>query len=225
MPAGAGGGGPKEAGDKRPVSAHSVFTSLTRHTSVKTKLENPQYRKAATAGRSKSFSNHRPQEPGVAVETEPSSQDIEAVMASALSELCELERQSSARPAPDVVLDTLEQLKAGPGPRGPPSEPASPLHPRLGPQHALQRSSSSASDGPSAFRPAPCPAHGPAPCPSPSLSHREPRPPATRPKPVLFPKTSTGPGSPTTPPPPRPPPSPPPPTPPMDQSCPSSLLQ
>ncbi|KAJ8370984.1 hypothetical protein SKAU_G00110120 [Synaphobranchus kaupii] len=104
-------GVPKEATDKRP-----------------TKVESPQFRKTATAARSKSFSNHRPQEPEVATETEPSSQDIEAAMTSALNELRELERQSSAKHAPDVVLDTLEQLKGVPGPRGPTSEPASPLH-------------------------------------------------------------------------------------------------
>ncbi|XP_064154059.1 SLIT-ROBO Rho GTPase-activating protein 2-like isoform X1 [Anguilla rostrata] len=230
------GGVPKEVTDKRPVSAHSVFTSLTRHTSVKTKVESPQFRKAAPAARSKSFSNHRPQEPEVATETEPSSQDIEAAMTSALNELRELERQSSAKHAPDVVLDTLEQLKGGPGPRGPTSEPASPLHSRLlkegGPsQHALQRSSSSVSDVTSTFRPGKSSTHGPAPCPSPTSSHREPRPPATRPKPVLFPKAhsagSPSMGSPTTPTPPTPPPPPPPPppTPPTDKSCPSPLLQ
>lgn len=152
-------------------------------------------------------------------------------MTSALNELRELERQSSAKHAPDVVLDTLEQLKGGPGPRGPTSEPASPLHSRLlkesvPSQHALQRSSSSVSDVTSTFRPA----KSPAPCPSPSPSHREPRPPATRPKPVLFPKTHSGGtpvGSPTTPTPPTPPPPPPPPppTPPTDKSCPSPLLQ
>ncbi|KAJ8265126.1 hypothetical protein COCON_G00142250 [Conger conger] len=230
------GGVPKEMADKRPVSAHSVFTSLTRHTSVKTKVESPQFRKSTPAARSKSFSNHRPQETEVPVETEPSSQDIEAAMTTALNELRELERQSSAKHAPDVVLDTLEQLKGGPGPRGPTSEPASPLHSRLlkesGPsQHALQRSCSSVSDVTSTFRPGKSSAHSPGPCPSPSSAHREPRPPATRPKPVLFPKTHSGGspsmGSPTTPTPPTPPPPPPPPppTPPSDKTCPSPLLQ
>uniref|UniRef100_A0AAZ3RJM6 SLIT-ROBO Rho GTPase-activating protein 1 n=1 Tax=Oncorhynchus tshawytscha TaxID=74940 RepID=A0AAZ3RJM6_ONCTS len=178
-----GGALVKEGGDKRPVSAHSVLnSSITRHSSLKTKVESPQFCKATTTGRSKSFSNHRPLDPEVI--------DIEAAMSSALSELKELERQSSVKHthAPDVVLDTLEQLKGVCGGGGA-SEPSSPLHSRLlrdsegaGPPHShpLQRSASSASDVPSSFRPS---------------KPRKPRPPATRPKPVVFPKGGGG-GSP-----------------------------
>uniref|UniRef100_A0A3B4C2A9 SLIT-ROBO Rho GTPase-activating protein 2 n=1 Tax=Pygocentrus nattereri TaxID=42514 RepID=A0A3B4C2A9_PYGNA len=167
------GGVPKEGSDKRPVSAHSVLNSITRHSSLKAKVDSPQFRKAAPAGRSKSFSNHRPVDPEVI------AQDIEATMSTALSELQELERQSNVKHAPDVVLDTLEQLKSGGA-----SEPSSPLHSRLlreadSPQHPLQRSSSSASDVPSTFRP------GKSPAPKNS------RPPATRPKPVVFPKSGS----------------------------------
>uniref|UniRef100_A0A3P8Z9R0 SLIT-ROBO Rho GTPase-activating protein 2 n=1 Tax=Esox lucius TaxID=8010 RepID=A0A3P8Z9R0_ESOLU len=205
-----GGALVKEAGDKRPVSAHSVLnSSITRHSSLKTKVESPQFRKTNTAGRSKSFSNHRPLDPEVI------TQDIEAAMSSALSELRELERQSSAKRthAPDVVLDTLEQLKVGGG--GGTSEPSSPLHSRLlrdgevaGSQqsHPLQRSASSASDVPSSFR---------------SSKPRKPRPPATRPKPMVFPKGggsgSPAMGSPTS----TVPPTPPPPPPTNDKSCPA----
>ena len=65
----------KEGGaDKRPVSAHSVLNSITRHSSLKTKVESPQIRKATTAGRSKSFSNHRPFDPEVFAQVEHSSQ-------------------------------------------------------------------------------------------------------------------------------------------------------
>uniref|UniRef100_A0A8C7CNH3 SLIT-ROBO Rho GTPase-activating protein 2 n=1 Tax=Oncorhynchus kisutch TaxID=8019 RepID=A0A8C7CNH3_ONCKI len=201
-----GGALVKEGGDKRPVSAHSVLnSSITRHSSLKTKVESPQFRKATTAGRSKSFSNHRPLDP----------EDIEAAMSSALREL---ERQSSVQHThtPDVVLDTLEQLKGvcGGGGGGA-SEPSSPLHSRLlrdsdgagSPHsHPLQRSASSASDVPSSFRPS---------------YPRKPRPPATRPKPVVFPKgggsSSPAMGSPTStvPPPPPPPPQP------NDKSCPA----
>ncbi|XP_036388983.1 SLIT-ROBO Rho GTPase-activating protein 2-like [Megalops cyprinoides] len=224
------GGLPREVPDKRPVSAHSVFTTLSRHASLKTKVEPPQVPKTATAGRSKSFSNHRPVDPEVIAQVEHSSQDIEAAMTTALNELRELERQSSAKQhAPDVVLDTLEPLKGGAGSRGPLSEPASPLHSRLlkeadPPQSSLQRSASSASDVPSTFRPkssgkGPAPVPVPVPVPSPGPAPREPRPPATRPKPVLFPKTHSGAGasvgSPTTPTPPTPPP------PPTDKSCPA----
>uniref|UniRef100_A0A671SBW3 SLIT-ROBO Rho GTPase activating protein 2a n=1 Tax=Sinocyclocheilus anshuiensis TaxID=1608454 RepID=A0A671SBW3_9TELE len=102
MPA---GGYAKEGTDKRPVSAHSVLNSITRHSSLK--VEGPQLRKSTPAGRSKSFSNHRPLDPEVI------AQDIEATMNTALSELRELERQSNVKHAPDVVLDTLEQLKSG----------------------------------------------------------------------------------------------------------------
>ncbi|XP_062386370.1 SLIT-ROBO Rho GTPase-activating protein 2-like [Sardina pilchardus] len=180
-------------------------------------------------------------------------------MNTALSELRELERQSSAKHAPDVVLDTLEQLKSGGGGvacvgvgglGGGVSEPSSPLHSRLlreadAPnQHPLQRSASSASDMPSStFRPgkggagpkSPLLASSSSPLSSSSSplsssssglsssSFREGRPPATRPKPVVFPKSggSSGSGggamgSPTT----SIPPTPPPPPPPADKSCP-----
>lgn len=46
----------------------------------------------------------------------PSLQDIEETMNTALNELRELERQSSAKHAPDVVLDTLEQRQSTGGP-------------------------------------------------------------------------------------------------------------
>uniref|UniRef100_A0A6Q2YEY8 SLIT-ROBO Rho GTPase activating protein 2a n=1 Tax=Esox lucius TaxID=8010 RepID=A0A6Q2YEY8_ESOLU len=165
--------------------------------------------------------------------------DIEAAMSSALSELRELERQSSAKRthAPDVVLDTLEQLKVGGG--GGTSEPSSPLHSRLlrdgevaGSQqsHPLQRSASSASDVPSSFRsskprsPLPSSASsslGPSVLSASNLSFREPRPPATRPKPMVFPKGggsgSPAMGSPTS----TVPPTPPPPPPTNDKSCPA----
>ncbi|XP_070697501.1 SLIT-ROBO Rho GTPase-activating protein 2 isoform X1 [Pempheris klunzingeri] len=256
-----GGALVKETGDKRPVSAHSILNSVTRHSSLKTKVESPQLRKTTTAGRSKSFSNHRPLEPEVIAQVEHSSQDIEAAMSSALSELSKLERQSTSKHThtPDVVLDTLEQLKGvSGGGGGGASEPSSPLHSRLlrdsegGSSHAhpLQRSASSASDVPSSFRPAKSQPRSPLPSvTSPSLStsslsssvpsFRELRPPATRPKPVVFPKSGGGGGSPATgsptstvPPTPPPPPAghthslphtPPPPPPPQssDKSCPA----
>ncbi|KAM8867092.1 SLIT-ROBO Rho GTPase-activating protein 2 isoform 3-T3 [Synchiropus picturatus] len=242
----------KESGDKRPVSAHSILNSVTRHSSLKTKVESPQLRKSTPAGRSKSFSNHRPLEAEVIAQVEHSSQDIEAAMSSALSELRELERQSTSKHTPDVVLDTLEQLKGVGGGGGGASEPSSPLHSRLfrdsegsvSHAHPLQRSASSASDVPSSFRPNKNQPRSPLPsATSPSLSSsslsssvpsfRELRPPATRPKPVVFPKSGGGSGSPamgspttTVPPTPPPPPvghTPPPPPPPQsnDKSCPA----
>ncbi|XP_016406826.1 SLIT-ROBO Rho GTPase-activating protein 2 [Sinocyclocheilus rhinocerous] len=225
MPA---GGYAKEGTDKRPVSAHSVLNSITRHSSLKTKVEGPQLRKSTPAGRSKSFSNHRPLDPEVIAQVEHSSQDIEATMNTALSELRELERQSNVKHAPDVVLDTLEQLKSGGA-----SEPSSPLHSRLlreadSSQHPLQRSASSASDMPSTFRPgkssgpkSPLSSMSTTGLSASSSTFRDNKPPATKPKPVVFPKSSSAGGSPamgspTT----TIPPTPPPPPPPTDKSCP-----
>ncbi|XP_051932810.1 SLIT-ROBO Rho GTPase-activating protein 2 isoform X1 [Hippocampus zosterae] len=212
-----GGALVKESADKRPVSAHSILNSITRHSSLKTKVESPQLRKSTPAGRSKSFSNHRPLEPEVIAQVDHSSQDIEAAMSCALNELRELERQSTSKHTPDVVLDTLEQLKGvsgGGGGGGGASEPSSPLHSRLlrdgdgGSTHAhpLQRSASSASDVPSSFRATKSQPRSPLPsATSPSLSSsslsssvpsfRELRPPATRPKPVVFPKSGGGNGN------------------------------
>ncbi|XP_029357128.1 SLIT-ROBO Rho GTPase-activating protein 2 isoform X6 [Echeneis naucrates] len=176
-----GGALVKETGDKRPVSAHSILNSVTRHSSLKTKVESPQLRKTTTAGRSKSFSNHRPLDPEVI------AQDIESMSAA----LTERQNTSKHTHTPDVVLDTLEQLKGvgSGGGGGGTSEPSSPLHSRLlrdnegvsSHAHPLQRSASSASDVPSSFRPA---------------KSQEVRPPATRPKPVVFPKSGGGGGSP-----------------------------
>ncbi|XP_014869028.1 PREDICTED: SLIT-ROBO Rho GTPase-activating protein 2 isoform X1 [Poecilia mexicana] len=199
-----GGAQVKDSGDKRPVSAHNILNSVTRHSSLKTKVESPQLRKATPAGRSKSFSNHRPLDPEVIGHVELTAQDTQD---SALSELSKFERQTPSKHThtPDVVLDTLEQLKGMSG--GGASEPSSPLHSRLlrdgegGPSyvHPLQRSASSASDVPSSFRPPKTQPRSPLPsATSPSLSSstlsssvpsfRELRPPATRPKPVVFPK-------------------------------------
>uniref|UniRef100_A0AAY5E9W0 SLIT-ROBO Rho GTPase-activating protein 2 n=1 Tax=Electrophorus electricus TaxID=8005 RepID=A0AAY5E9W0_ELEEL len=178
---------PKEGSDKRPVSTHGVLNSITRHSSLKAKVESPQLRKAAPAGRSKSFSNHRP-----LMDAEVIAQDIEVTMGMALSELQGLRRPSSVKRAPDVVLDTLEQLKGGGG--GGSSEPSSPLRSRLlrdtepPNQHALHRTPGSASDVPSTFRPCKGPAPTKSPLPPPAAGI---------------------------------PPTPPPPPPPTDKSCPA----
>ncbi|XP_037353368.1 SLIT-ROBO Rho GTPase-activating protein 2 isoform X4 [Talpa occidentalis] len=170
---------PKEGPDKCSISGHGSLNSISRHSSLKNRLESPQIRKAVTAGRSKSFNNHRPMDPEVI------AQDIEATMNSALNELRELERQSSVKHTPDVVLDTLEPLKTSPV-VAPTSEPSSPLHTQLlkDPEPAFQRSASTAGDIACAFRPVK------------SVKMAAPvKPPATRPKPAVFPKTNaTSPG-------------------------------
>ncbi|XP_051996536.1 SLIT-ROBO Rho GTPase-activating protein 3 isoform X4 [Xyrauchen texanus] len=78
-------------------------------------------------------------------------QDIEKTMNTALHELRELERQNTAKQAPDVVLDTLEPLKNPVS-----SEPVSPLHTIIirDPDAALRRSSSSTSEMMTTFKPA-----------------------------------------------------------------------
>ncbi|ELW47747.1 SLIT-ROBO Rho GTPase-activating protein 2 [Tupaia chinensis] len=159
--------------------SHGLSSSLTDSSSAGNRLDSPQIRKTATAGRSKSFNNHRPMDPEVI------AQDIEATMNSALNELRELERQSSVKHTPDVVLDTLEPLKTSPV-VAPTSEPSSPLHTQLlkDPEPAFQRSASTAGDIACAFRPVK------------SVKMAAPvKPPATRPKPTVFPKTNaTSPG-------------------------------
>uniref|UniRef100_A0A4W5RY24 SLIT-ROBO Rho GTPase-activating protein 1 n=1 Tax=Hucho hucho TaxID=62062 RepID=A0A4W5RY24_9TELE len=130
---------------------------------------------------------------------------IEETMNTALNELCELERQSSAKHAPDVVLDTLEQRQSTGGPTpASSSESLSPLHNILlraqsseagGPP--MRRSTSSSSDTMSTFKPVVVPRMG-----------VQLKPPALRPKPLVLPKTG-----PAHPPPVHPPQDP------LDKSC------
>uniref|UniRef100_A0A8C3RBY3 SLIT-ROBO Rho GTPase-activating protein 2 n=1 Tax=Cyanoderma ruficeps TaxID=181631 RepID=A0A8C3RBY3_9PASS len=170
---------PKEVPDKCSISGHGSLNSISRHSSLKSRMDSPQIRKAVTAGRSKSFNNHRPMDPEVI------AQDIEATMNSALNELRELERQSSVKHTPDVVLDTLEPLKTSPV-VAPTSEPSSPLHTQLlkDTEPPFQRSASTAGDIPCTFRPVK----------SVKMATQV-KPPATRPKPAVFPKSSaTSPG-------------------------------
>ncbi|NWZ85977.1 SRGP2 protein, partial [Poecile atricapillus] len=170
---------PKEVPDKCSISGHGSLNSISRHSSLKSRMDSPQIRKAVTAGRSKSFNNHRPMDPEVI------AQDIEATMNSALNELRELERQSSVKHTPDVVLDTLEPLKTSPV-VAPTSEPSSPLHTQLlkDAEPPFQRSASTAGDIPCTFRPVK----------SVKMATQV-KPPATRPKPAVFPKSSaTSPG-------------------------------
>lgn len=83
------------------------------------------------------------------------AEEMDDSVNSALSDLRELQRQSSARHTPDVVLDTLDTLKPPSGPAAP--IPGSPSH-RLGvpaapPGPSVRRSASSASEIMTTFRP------------------------------------------------------------------------
>ncbi|XP_067159630.1 SLIT-ROBO Rho GTPase-activating protein 3 isoform X2 [Apteryx mantelli] len=89
------------------------------------------------------------------LEAEALAEDIEKTMSTALNELRELERQNTAKQAPDVVLDTLEPMK-NPPMGSVSSEPASPLHTIMirDPDAAMRRSSSSTTEMMTTFKPA-----------------------------------------------------------------------
>lgn len=113
-------------------------------------------------------------------------------MNTALNELRELERQSSAKHAPDVVLDTLEQRQTsgGGGGGGPTPSSSGDSH---SPIHGIMlrstanteppmRRSTSSSDTMSTFKPVVAPRMG-----------VQLKPPALRPKPLVVPKSSPAP--------------------------------
>uniref|UniRef100_A0A8C9L8J5 SLIT-ROBO Rho GTPase activating protein 2 n=1 Tax=Pavo cristatus TaxID=9049 RepID=A0A8C9L8J5_PAVCR len=56
---------PKEVPDKCSISGHGSLNSISRHSSLKNRIDSPQIRKTVAAGRSKSFNNHRPMDPEV----------------------------------------------------------------------------------------------------------------------------------------------------------------
>ncbi|XP_018114523.1 SLIT-ROBO Rho GTPase-activating protein 3 isoform X2 [Xenopus laevis] len=89
------------------------------------------------------------------LEAEALAEDIEKTMSTALNELRELERQNTAKQAPDVVLDTLEPMKH-PALSTPNSEPVSPLHTIMirDPDAAMRRSNSSTTEMMTTFKPA-----------------------------------------------------------------------
>lgn len=113
-------------------------------------------------------------------------------MNTALNELRELERQSSAKHAPDVVLDTLEQRQTSGSSGGGPtpassSESLSPIHGVMlrstaNTEPPIRRSTSSSSDTMSTFKPVVAPRMG-----------VQLKPPALRPKPMVLPKSSQAP--------------------------------
>ncbi|XP_077450460.1 SLIT-ROBO Rho GTPase-activating protein 1-like [Stigmatopora argus] len=122
------------------------------------------------------------------------AQDIEETVSAALGDLRHCERQLR-RPAPDVVLDTLEQVKNGPpapcssespSPHSTPSTPGtpsplSPVSPLPGPPGPPLRASDSSPEATGCFKPAATGARVPS------------RPPALRPKPAVPAKSSTPP--------------------------------
>ncbi|XP_027017409.1 SLIT-ROBO Rho GTPase-activating protein 1 isoform X2 [Tachysurus fulvidraco] len=137
------------------LTGHSSLTNISRHESLK-KMESPPIRRSTSSG----------QYMARGLDPESIAQDIEETMNTALNELRELERQSSAKHAPDVVLDTLEQMKNSPTTAGSSADSLN--------RHPLRRSTSSSSDAMSTFKPAVAPRMG-----------VQLKPPALRPKPMM----------------------------------------
>ncbi|XP_048010863.1 SLIT-ROBO Rho GTPase-activating protein 1b isoform X2 [Megalobrama amblycephala] len=165
----------------------NVTASISRHESLRREREreSPPIRQSPSAlhcgipiQRSQTLNPHT------------MAQDIEETMSLALNELRELERQNGKTAAPDLVLDTLEQVKSSPScPSGStpsslssPSDSPSPLSPisPLPPLPPLPGPSSRRSNDPVAtFKPIASPRMGV------TL-----RPPALRPKPPILPKAN-----------------------------------
>uniref|UniRef100_A0A8C4HV45 SLIT-ROBO Rho GTPase-activating protein 1 n=1 Tax=Dicentrarchus labrax TaxID=13489 RepID=A0A8C4HV45_DICLA len=167
---------PMDSPEHRRRIGHGSLTNISRHESLK-KMESPPIRRSTSSGQYTGF-------------TDTIAQDIEETMNTALNELRELERQSSAKHAPDVVLDTLEQRQTsgssgggGPTPASS-SESLSPIHGVMlrstaNTEPPIRRSTSSSSDTMSTFKPVVAPRMG-----------VQLKPPALRPKPMVLPKSS-----------------------------------
>ncbi|XP_056430256.1 SLIT-ROBO Rho GTPase-activating protein 1 isoform X2 [Hyla sarda] len=161
--------------ERRRKPGHGSLTNISRHDSLK-KIDSPPIRRSTSSGQYTNFNDHKN------LDAESIAQDIEETMNSALNELRELERQSSAKHAPDVVLDTLEQIKNSSTPATS-TESLSPLHNVMlkNTEPQIRRSTSSSNDTMSTFKPMVTPRMG-----------VQLKPPALRPKPIVLPKTNPG---------------------------------
>ncbi|XP_036375990.1 SLIT-ROBO Rho GTPase-activating protein 1-like isoform X1 [Megalops cyprinoides] len=171
---------PLDSPERRRRTGHGSLTNISRHESLK-KTESPPLRRSTSSGQYPGFTHPH----GKPLDPETIAQDIEETMNSALNELRELERQSSAKHAPDVVLDTLEQMKNSPAPApgappapGGPGEPLSPLRGFIARPSEPPGRRVPSTDAVSTFRPAVAPRMG-----------VQLKPPALRPKPLVLPKT------------------------------------
>ncbi|XP_006851635.1 PREDICTED: SLIT-ROBO Rho GTPase-activating protein 3 isoform X2 [Chrysochloris asiatica] len=136
-----------ESPEKRRMATFGSAGSIN-YPDKKALSEGHSMRSTCGSTRHSSLGDHK------SLEAEALAEDIEKTMNTALHELRELERQNTAKQAPDVVLDTLEPLKNPPGPIS--SEPASPLHTIVirDPDAAMRRSSSSSTEMMTTFKPA-----------------------------------------------------------------------
>ncbi|KAG7320483.1 hypothetical protein KOW79_016336 [Hemibagrus wyckioides] len=160
------------------TSNGTLSSSISRHESLRRdrERESPPIRQSPS-----SLHCSVPEQRTRTLNTHTMAQDIEETMSLALNELRELERQSGK---PDLVLDTLDQMKSSPSlPSGStpstlssPSDSPSPLSPH----------------SPLPPLPGPISRRCPEPLPSPRLGVTL-RPPALRPKPAILPKTNAQP--------------------------------
>ncbi|XP_019749755.1 SLIT-ROBO Rho GTPase-activating protein 1 isoform X4 [Hippocampus comes] len=186
---------PADSPERLRRTGHGSLTNISRHESLK-KMESPPIRRSTSSGQYTGFSeahlhhhHHHHHHGGKPLDPETIAQDIEETMNTALNELRELERQSSVKHAPDVVLDTLEQRQAVSGGGGPTPDSSSeslghPIHGVMlrstaNTEPPFRRSAGSTSDSMSTFKPAVMPRMG-----------VQLKPPALRPKPMVLPKSS-----------------------------------
>ncbi|KAL4006042.1 hypothetical protein ACER0C_005755 [Sarotherodon galilaeus] len=187
---------PIDSPERRRRAGHSSLTNISRHESLK-KMESPPIRRSTSSGQYTGFTDahhhhHHHHHGGKPLDPETIAQDIEETMNTALNELRELERQSSAKHAPDVVLDTLEQRQTSGSSGGGPtpassSESLSPIHGVMlrstaNTELPTRRSTSSSNDSVSTFKPVVAPRMG-----------VQLKPPALRPKPMVLPKSNQAP--------------------------------
>ncbi|XP_047247633.1 SLIT-ROBO Rho GTPase-activating protein 1 isoform X2 [Girardinichthys multiradiatus] len=182
---------PMDSPERRRRTGHGSLTNISRHESLK-KMESPPIRRSTSSGQYMGFTDGHHHHGGKPLDPETIAQDIEETMNTALNELRELERQSSAKHAPDVVLDTLEQRQtAGSGGGGPTmassNESLSPIHGIMlrstaNTEPPIRRSTSSSSEAMSTFKPMVAPRMG-----------VQLKPPALRPKPMVMPKSNQAP--------------------------------
>ncbi|XP_076861359.1 SLIT-ROBO Rho GTPase-activating protein 1b isoform X2 [Brachyhypopomus gauderio] len=167
-----------------PISTNgSLTSSISRHESLRRERESPPIRQSPSA-----LHCSVPEQRTRTLNPLTMAQDIEETMSLALNELRELERQSGKPAAPDLVLDTLEQVKSSPSlPSG--STPSTLSSPSDSPSPLSPHSPLPPLPGPSSRR---CPNDAPAsflPAASPRMGVTL-RPPALRPKPPILPKAN-----------------------------------
>uniref|UniRef100_A0A4W5L8Z9 SLIT-ROBO Rho GTPase activating protein 1b n=1 Tax=Hucho hucho TaxID=62062 RepID=A0A4W5L8Z9_9TELE len=166
---------PLDSPERRRRSTAAVTVTVSRHDSLRRPEDTPIRR--SSSGQH-GFSSRT-------LDPDTLAQDIEESVSVALGQLRQLEC-GGCRPAPDVVLDTLDQVKNSPitACSSDPLSPLSPLIPLPGPPPAPLRSTNPSPDTLGSFKPvvgAPLRMGAPL------------RPPALRPKPLVPPKSNTPP--------------------------------